>query len=165
MERTLGIGYLIIAVLSIVHVESVMMFGCENHIFHSSIFCRFSPFFRVEFHRIECFFQIFILPHIVKIVHSFRSHHTEFVCFRTNGPGLHYTPLAVCSPMNKHTEFHILPFFYIVPYDAFLRIDIRGLTVGILFFYHRILCRCRNSSDKHGEKRCYYFFFHFSYFT
>ena len=164
MERTFDIGYFIVAVLSIVHVESVMMLSCEDHIFHSSILRRSSPFFRIEFYRIECLFQIFILPDIVKIVHSFRSHHTKFICFRTNGPGLYYTPLAVCSPMDKHTEFHILPFCYIFPYNAFLRIDIRRFTVSILFVHHRILCKYCNSSDKHGKKRCYYFFLHFPHF-
>ena len=45
------------------HRETVMMFGCEDHVFHAGIFCGIGPGLGVEFCRVELFVEVEVHLH------------------------------------------------------------------------------------------------------
>ena len=92
----LCVGCLILRIFAVKQTESVVVLGCQNHIFHSGFLCHARPFFRIEISGVELLkiFLILFFGHFLRAADPFAA----------GGNGIQ-------TPMDKHTESGIpVPF-------------------------------------------------------
>src|SRR5690606_7881097 len=100
-RRTIGSNF-VIRLVGVKHSKSVVVFCSKNYVFHSSCFCRISPFLRIEINGIECFLKVFIILYIFIVCFSmFWLTLCPTFVFWAYTPTFNYSPLAVGSPMHK----------------------------------------------------------------
>ena len=94
-----------ISIFCIIHTETIVMLGCENHVFHTGFFHDTCPLVRIEISRIEFINQTEV-PLLVVVI---TIHRTNNPVFRANIPRLYNTRNRIKSPMEQYPELLVLP--------------------------------------------------------
>ena len=136
LEGMLGDGE--IGILRVVHAESVVMLGGEDHVFHTSVLHDFGPLHGVELRRIELVFQPPI-PFLVLIVGHIPPASNPVDILGTDAPRLHDAGHRIESPVEDDAELEVAPLV-----EFFQHLGIGGPFVGSAASVHvgaHFLCR------------------------
>ena len=114
MIRTVGSGYLIIAVFGIPQAETVVVLGCQDQVFKAAVRSHLRPFLRLEAYRVKGFVQIVILFFERLAVRPVDLVAGPYGILVAQSPGSDDAELAVQAPVHHQRKLLILKPFQLL---------------------------------------------------